>query len=69
MKHFIRKLAGTVRILACLGLARTFGQYEHTVWDGFSYARYRWRGHTWAVPTTPFEEEEPGYTQYTGFRP
>jgi hypothetical protein len=50
--HGIRKLANTFRILACLGMARTFGQYEHSVWDaGMNYARYRWRGRVWTFPT------------------
>ncbi|WP_213287560.1 hypothetical protein [Bradyrhizobium sp. sGM-13] len=58
MKHFLRKLASTVRILACMGMARTFGKYEHTVWDhGLNYARYRWRDRTWAIPTSHLEEE------------
>lgn len=57
--HGIRKLANTLRILACLGMARTFGQYEHSVWDaGMNYARYRWRGHVWTFPTSPMEAEQ-----------
>lgn len=54
--HGIRKLANTLRILACLGMARTFGQYEHSVWSGdFHYAQYRWRGQSWAIPTSALE--------------
>lgn len=56
MKHFIRKLASTVRILTCLGMARTFGQYQHSGWDGdINYARYSWRGREWIIPTGPAE--------------
>src|SRR5689334_14259650 len=60
MKHFLRKLWGTVRILTNLGMARTFGQYVHSVggYTDFEYARYRWRGREWAVPTTPFINHE-----------
>lgn len=57
--HGIRKLANTLRILACLGMARTFGQYEHSVWDaGMNYARYRWRGNVWTFPTSTLEVEQ-----------
>jgi hypothetical protein len=56
MKHFCRKLMGTVRILSDLGMARTFGKYEHSGWNGdISYAQYRWRGKTWIIPTSPVE--------------
>lgn len=51
-----RKAASTVKILFCLGMARTFGEYHHSIWDGrVNYAVYRWRGRTWAIPTTPME--------------
>jgi hypothetical protein len=55
--HFTRKLGRTIRTLSCLFMARTFGEYHHTVWDGgFTYARYQWRGKVWAVPTGPLED-------------
>lgn len=53
----LRKLASTARIVATLAMARTFGTYEITVFDGeLTYAKYRWRGQTWAIPTGPMEE-------------
>lgn len=53
----MKKLLNTLRILFTLMLARTFGTYEHTVWDGkMSYARYQWRGKVWAFPTEPIED-------------
>jgi hypothetical protein len=55
--HTIRKLASTAKIVATLTMARTFGQYEHTVWNGdFTYAQYRWRGQSWAIPTSAMED-------------
>jgi hypothetical protein len=57
IKHFCRKLAGTLRIATTLILARTFGRYEVSIWDGgVSYARYHWRGKVWAFPTTPIDD-------------
>jgi len=57
MKHFMHKLFGTIHILACLGAARMFGEYEHSGWDGnISYAKYRWRGETWIIPTGPVDQ-------------
>lgn len=56
--HFLRKLTSTARVVATLFMARTFGSYEHTVFDGgMEYARYRWRGETWAFPTAPMEPQ------------
>ena len=54
MKHFMRKLWGTACILTNLGMARMFGEYVHSVggYVEFEYARYRWRGREWAIPTT-----------------
>lgn len=34
LKHAATKLHSTVRIVSCLALARTFGVYEHSGWDG-----------------------------------
>lgn len=61
MKHFLRKLRSTARILFNLGMARTFGEYVHTAHglEGeFDYARYRWRDQEWAIPVTPFHPKE-----------
>ena len=58
MTHALRKFASTFRILATLAMARTFGRYERTVWNGeLQYARYRWRGRSWAIPTHPIDED------------
>lgn len=58
-KHSARKLRSTIRILFTLGMARTFGEYVHSVYsDGFDYAVYRWRGRCWAVPTTAISKLE-----------
>lgn len=49
------KLRSTIRILWCLLMARTFGDYQYSE-DGPNsapYAIYEWRGEYWAVPTGP----------------
>ena len=54
------KLLSTTRLCATLFLARTFGRYEHTVWNGeFEYHRYSWRGKVWAFPASPIEASAP----------
>jgi len=51
------KLISTTKICVTLFLARTFGRYEHSAWDGQrDYALYTWRGKTWAFPTAPIEK-------------
>lgn len=56
MMHTMRKLGSTLRILANLGMARTFGEYQCSGWNGeFDYAQYKWRGRTWVIPTSPLE--------------
>lgn len=51
----MRKLPKTIRILAALFMARTFGEYLHTVNDpsGMKYAKYKWKGKLWAFPSQP----------------
>lgn len=59
MKHTLRKLTSTTRLCATLFMARMFGRYEHSGWNGeFEYARYSWRGQSWAIPTSPIEEPQ-----------
>lgn len=59
VSHFLRKLASTTRIVTTLFMARTFGKYVHTIGGcDFDYAVYRWRGKTWAVPTTTLEDDD-----------
>lgn len=56
--HFFRKLRKTILIASQLILARTFGQYEISIYNnGLSYAKYHWRGKIWAFPTGPIETE------------
>ena len=58
MKHSLKKLRSTCRIVYCLFMARTFGEYRHSGWtDGFSYALYTRRGQSWVIPTEPLDEE------------
>jgi hypothetical protein len=52
----MRKLFDTIRICACLFMARTFGEYLHSGWDGaVEYHRYAWRGKEWSIPKGPAE--------------
>lgn len=52
------KLLSTLRIAATLTLARTFGDYQHSGWNGeYEYSTYRWRGRLWVIPTSPVDEE------------
>lgn len=54
----LRKLLRTLSILSKLGMARMFGEYVHSGWNGqCEYARYRWRGKEWIIPTSPIDEE------------
>lgn len=56
MRYFIWKSVRTLRMFATLYMARMFGTYRHSAWNGeFEYARYTWRGKDWAIPTGPFE--------------
>lgn len=58
MTHWFRKLFRTIRILSCLFMARMFGEYRHSGFNGdFEYARYAWRGREWIIPTGPTEDE------------
>lgn len=52
----LRKLRSTLRICLTLLLARMFGEYIHSGWNGvYDYARYRWRGQDYAIPTTTYQ--------------
>lgn len=56
--HFAKKLYSTIRIVTNLALARTFGKYIHSGWDGTTeYARYKWRGKEWIISTSAVIEE------------
>ncbi len=60
MFHAIKKFGSTLRICARVIMARTFGEYAHSSWNGdCDYARYRWRGHDYFIQTTPAKPREP----------
>ena len=48
------KFLGTLKICFMLFLARTFGEYQHTIWKTSfgGYAVYEFRGHTYFIPIT-----------------
>ena len=53
MGRRIRKLGSTLSIVFNLGMARTFGRYRRSGWNGeFDYALYEWRGRLWTIPTS-----------------
>lgn len=55
----MRKLLSTFKILYCLGMARTFGEYTHSGWDGqIHFTRYYWRNKYWIIPTSAIGDEE-----------
>lgn len=57
MRHFLHKLTGTLAMLFCLFMARMFGEYRNSGWDGvITYARYTWRGKEWIFPTSAVDE-------------
>lgn len=57
MKSF-KKFKSTLNICVTLFVARMFGKYEHSLWDGKSeYAQYRLMGASWLIPLTPVQEE------------
>lgn len=59
VSHFLNKLISTVQIISTLFMARMFGKYVRSIGGyGFDYAVYRWRGKTYAFPTTTMEEDQ-----------
>ncbi len=55
----LRKALSTVRLMMSMGLARTFGEYVNSGWNGdFEYHRYRWRGEEWVIPSGPVKTLE-----------
>lgn len=57
IRHTIRKFASSVRVAWCSLMARTFGVYVHSGWDGVNeYSQYRWRDQEWRIPTFMFYE-------------
>ena len=56
----IGKLFNTLKIVIILALARTFGHYHRSGWNGYyHYAVYTWRDKTWVFPTTSMKDGEP----------
>ncbi len=54
MRHAIKKFCSTLGICARIIMARTFGEYVHSGWNGqCAVARYRWRGHDYFIQTEP----------------
>jgi hypothetical protein len=54
----MKKFGLTLKIAFTLIMARTFGRYIHSGWNGeFEYAKYEWRGHEWCVPLTAIKLE------------
>lgn len=45
------KLWHTLKMAGRMTMARTFGEYETSGWDGnVDFAIYRWRGRSWFIP-------------------
>jgi hypothetical protein len=55
----MRKLFSTLRIVYCLFMARTFGQYHHSIGgpNQPDFAVYNWREQDWWVPTGSTEQD------------
>lgn len=55
----MRKVLSTLKILYTLGMARTFGVYVHSGWNGeHDYVRYLRNGEVWDMPTSPNDLED-----------
>jgi hypothetical protein len=53
-----RKFIQTIKICSNLFMARTFGEYIHSGWNGrFDYVSYRWRNRVYDIPKGPVDEE------------
>ena len=49
-----RKFWNTLKLAGCMIMARTFGQYMHSRWNGeVNGAVYTWRGRCWFIPLGP----------------
>jgi hypothetical protein len=60
--HALKKFCGTLGICARIIMARTFGKYIHSGWDGrMAFCLYRWRGHDYYIQTEPamMREQKP----------
>lgn len=58
MLFHLKKLRSTIRICGILLLARTFGKYKGSGWNGeFDYVKYEWRGKIWVFPKSSTDLE------------
>ena len=52
----ISKFWHTLRLAGCMIMARTFGEYVNSGWNGdVDFAVYRWRGRCWFIPLGAME--------------
>jgi len=50
------KLWHTLKMCACMAMARTYGEYINSGWDGqCDFSVYLWRGRYWFIPLGPME--------------
>ncbi len=55
----LHKFWRSVAIATTLIMARTFGRYLHSGWNGIhNFAKYEWRGEVWYFPTSPAEHKD-----------
>lgn len=60
MMHALRKFKSTLAICGRILMARTFGKYAHSGWNGQNdYALYRWRDRDYFIQITPAKPENP----------
>lgn len=53
----MKKFGLTLKIAFTLIMARTFGRYVSSGWNGHcEYARYEWRGREWMFPLAPVDQ-------------
>lgn len=61
IRHAIKKFGSTLKICARIIMARTFGEYVHSGWNGqCAFCRYRWRGEDYFIQTEPAKASEAG---------
>jgi hypothetical protein len=60
LRHTVKKFGSTLCICGGIVMARTFGEYVYSGWNGQNaFARYRWRGHDYFIQTAPEKPTEP----------
>ena len=54
----MRKLWHTLKLASCMVMARMFGEYQNSGWDGnVDFAIYHWRGRSWFIPLGAIDGE------------